>query len=74
MNIPCIAYKSILSALFNFLLLVKTQIVPHFIFQPGIPESQGSTRGLTKAWKEKILSFNSLSRINSIFCHDVNEY
>lgn len=55
MNIPCIAYKSILAALFNFLLLVKTQIVPHFIFQPGIPESQGSTRGLTKAWKEKIL-------------------
>lgn len=55
MNTPCIGYKSILSVLFNFLLLIKTQIVPHFIFQPGIPESQGSTGGLTKAWKEKIL-------------------
>lgn len=35
--------------------LLKTQIVPHSIFQPEIPESQGNTGCLTKAWKEKIL-------------------
>lgn len=75
MNTPCIACKVIPSALLNFLLFSKNSNCFSFHLSAWHSRKPRKHRLVSQGVEGKDpMSFRSLRRINSIFCHDLNKY